>query len=339
MWANESFANMLEWLALYNKNIATQAAERVSIFGLDVYSLYSSIEYVVHKLEKINPAEAQKAQDRYACFDTYTDPQHYGSLASLFPNKSCRQQSINQLIAIQKKDHLFNTELLSAAYKKLYIEQNALVIKNAEHYYTALFENDPAASWNIRDQHMMQTIQAIKTFNKQHAISDKIIIWAHNSHIGNARATQMSEYGEINLGQLAKELFGKKAFSVGFTTFTGTVSAASSWAGNVKCQFIQPALPTSIEYFFHESTVKNFILILKEHEYMFQLLKYQYLQRAIGVIYAPQNERQSHYFCARLSEQFDAVIHYDITQAVVPLDKKTSWQHEPNNSKTFPSGL
>jgi erythromycin esterase-like protein len=338
MWRNEEMVSLIDWLHTHNKS--QPADRRVDMYGLDVYSLHRSIQVVIEELEKIDPGAASLARSRYQCFDTYTNPQEYGYMASLFPNASCRSQAITQLIEIQRKSLDFFKGDPTPLHEKFYLEQNALIIKNAEEYYCSLFGGDQAASWNIRDRHMMATINAIIRFKRETTEHEpKIIIWAHNSHVGDARATQMASHGEVNIGQLAKEAFGPDAISVGFTTYSGSVSAASAWGADVERKYVRPALDESIESFFHESPAKAFTLIPSEHPEIYNFFSTDYLERAIGVIYLPSSERQSHYFYAQLNEQFDAIIHFDHTRAVTPLDKTSQWEQGEDVPETYPFGV
>jgi len=340
MWRNEEVVSFIEWLRRYNEPRMNMQSP-VHIYGLDLYSLHRSIEIIIHTLEKINPEAAHKAKLRYQCFDTYADPQEYGYAASLFPDKSCRDEVIEQLIDLKKKQFaFFKHNTIDPVQEKLYLEQNALVVQNAEKYYTAMFEPNAVTSWNVRDSHMMETVNKIVSFNDSNERNHKIIIWAHNSHVGDVRYTQMFAFGEQNLGQFVKEAFGADALSVGFTTYQGTVSAASAWGGDVERKKVRPALSESIESFFHDSGIKDFLLIPSAHPEMYEFLeRTEYLERAIGVIYLPETERKSHYFYAQLSQQFDAVIHFDQSTAVVPLEKSTRWQKGEDVPETFPFGV
>jgi erythromycin esterase-like protein len=201
-------------------------------------------------------------------------------------------------------------------------EQNARLVKNAERYYRSMFESR-VGSWNLRNQHMVETLEALE---RHLGPSAKIVVWAHNSHLGDARATEMGEHGEMNLGQLVRERYGKDAVLVGFTTYTGTVTAASSWDGAAERKRVRPALDESYEGVFHEIGVPEFFLELRGKERLGGVLKQNRLERAIGVIYLPESERISHYFHARLADQFDAVIRLDKTRAVEPLERTAQWQ-------------
>lgn len=319
MWRNQEMVDFVTWLKQHNSTVTN----RVNIYGLDVYSLHWSMQLVIDYLKHIDPEAAQQAEKRYACFDPHgTDPQAYGYFASKFPHASCAQKIQEQFLEIQQKRY------------GLQPEQNARIVKNAEHYYRSMFEGSRAQSWNIRDEHMMETV----VYLMEQAPEQKIVIWAHNTHLGNARATQMSDAGELNLGQLLKEAYGSQVFSVGFTTYTGSVSAASHWGGPVERKTVRPALAGSYEALFHTVGIPNFMLFTKEHNALHTLLNEPRLERAIGVIYIPQQERASHYFYARLADQFDAVIHYDKTHAVLPLEKNSLWD-AGELPETFPSGL
>lgn len=340
MWRNREFVSFIEWLRIHNQSMF-EANNMVDVFGLDVYSLHRSIEVVIEELRKIDPKMAQEAEQKYACFDAYQDPQEYGYIASLFLNKTCHNQVMEQYIALKNKEiAFFKDENLNPEEEKFYIEQNALVIKNAEEYYRSLFGQAPSVSWNIRDRHMMQTVTAIETFKKETTGKEaKMVIWAHNSHIGDARGTQMASYGEINIGQLAKEQYGPDAVSVGFSTYTGTVSAASAWGADVEKKYVRSALDESIESFFHLSTQDAFYIVLDEDPAIYEFFDTKdYLQRAIGVVYLPQTERQSHYFLAEITRQYDVVIHFDVSHAVEPLDKSTEWEKGEDVPETFPFG-
>ncbi len=193
-----------------------------------------------------------------------------------------------------------------------------------------------ATSWNLRDSHMMETLIQLRKHLQKIRGRAKVVIWAHNSHLGDARATQMSHRGEHNLGQLARQYFGVNCFSIGFSTYTGTVTAASEWEAEAEWKFLRPSLPESYERLFHDLDVPQFSLYLKEVGN--SVLDRAYLQRAIGVIYRPEKERQSHYYYARLRNQFDMLIHIDETTALQPLDISNIWQESKEIPDTYPFG-
>jgi erythromycin esterase-like protein len=202
-------------------------------------------------------------------------------------------------------------------------DQNARLVKNAERYYRSMFESR-IGSWNLRDQHMVETLNAL--VEHLGASSAKIVVWAHNSHVGDARATQMGESGELNVGQLVRQQHGKDALLVGFITYTGTVTAASNWDAPAEQKRMRPALNESYEALFHATCVPNFSMNLRGADWLSGVLNQERLERAIGVIYMPESERVSHYFYASLPNQFDAVIHLDKTRAVEPLERTSQWE-------------
>lgn len=216
-------------------------------------------------------------------------------------------------------------------------EQNALVVRNAEEYYRNMFRRE-ISSWNLRDSHMMESLMRLTIHLGNHRPPAKIIVWAHNSHLGDARATQMGERGELNLGQLVREHFGKESVAIGFSTYDGTVTAASDWDGPAERKNVRPAHPDSYEALFHEIDVPNFFLGLRDDADLATALRKERLERAIGVIYRPETELMSHYFRARLPDQFDAILHYDHTRAVEPLERTTEWE-AGEVEETFPTGL
>ena len=196
-------------------------------------------------------------------------------------------------------------------------------------------------SWNLRDRHMMNTLLAICSHLEALHGRAKIVVWAHNSHIGDARATQMGHRGEFNIGQLAREHFGTEAVLVGFTTHNGTVTAASDWDTPAERKSVRPALSHSCEKLFHETGIPRFWLDFSKHKEAAEMLQHPLLERAIGVIYRPETERESHYFSANVSKQFDAVFHFDETRAVEPLERTPAWEADgvAEVDETYPSGL
>lgn len=329
MWANQSMLEFTHWLHAYNDK--TESSEqRVGFYGLDLYSLYTSIEVVLDYLQKIDPKTAETARERYDCLMPWIDdPALYGRAMITEQHKSCEAEvlkNLQDLLARRLEYSKLNEEQFFDA------EQNAELIANAEHYYRTLYsaENN---SWNQRDQHMFETLQAVLEFK---GFESKAVVWAHNSHIGDARATQMGTRGELNIGQLARQEYGDKVYNIGFGTDHGTVAAASSWGGPMEIKQVQPAHIDSYERIFHKVATNNFLLPLRYplHKDVRKKLLPERLERAIGVIYRPETELQSHYFYACLPSQFDEYIWFDKTRAVEALPK----QREEGSFDTFPFG-
>ncbi|HYV03429.1 MAG TPA: erythromycin esterase family protein, partial [Blastocatellia bacterium] len=218
-----------------------------------------------------------------------------------------------------------------------YAEQNARLVKNAEEYYRTMFRGR-VSSWNLRDQHMAETLRALLVHFEQQGRPSKAVLWAHNSHLGDARATDMGSAGEFNVGQLVRQRYADDAVLIGFSTYSGTVTAASSWGGPAERKIVRPALPESYESLFHDVGARRFLLNLRKPSAAKTALRRERLERAIGVIYLPETERFSHYFHARLSDQFDAVLHFDETRAVEPLERTSEWE-TGEVPETFPSGM
>src|SRR5207253_6406639 len=210
-----------------------------------------------------------------------------------------------------------------AAEELFFAEQNARLVKNAEQYYRSMFRGR-ASSWNLRDRHMVETIEALVA-HLDGGRQPKAIVWAHNSHLGDARATETGERGELNVGQLIRERFGKQAVLIGFSTHHGTVTAASDWGERAERKKVRPALGHSYEELFHEVGSPKFWINLRGSGTATDLLREPRLERAIGVIYRPETERSSHYFHVCLPKQFDALIHIDESQAVEPLERTSVW--------------
>jgi erythromycin esterase-like protein len=336
MWRNADVLDFVGWLRAHNGTLpATQP--RVGFYGLDLYSLSSSIEAVIRYLERIDPEAARRARERYGCFDHFTqNTQSYGYAATAGLIESCEKDVVAQLVELRRRaaDYARRDGRI-AEDEFFYAEQNARLAKNAEEYYRAMFRGR-VTSWNLRDRHMVETLGALIKHLERRAAA-KIVVWAHNSHLGDARATEMGERGELNVGQLVRELFESDARLVGFTTHSGTVTAASDWDAPAERKQVRRALRDSIERLFHDTGTSHFALNLRERPVLTSLTSPR-LERAIGVIYRPETERLSHYFHARLPDQFDAVIHIDHTRAVEPLERSMRW-HEGEPAETYPSGL
>jgi len=335
MWRNRDVLAFLEWLRQHNQ--WHDAGTRVGFYGLDLYSLFRSIEAVIGFLERVDPEAARRARYRYGCFEDFgEDTQAYGYAAEFGLARSCEDQAVQQLLELQRRAGALSRDGAIPDDEFFQAEQNARLVKNAEEYYRTMFRGR-ISSWNLRDSHMAETLEALITHLDRRYGRSKVVVWEHNSHIGDARATAMGEEGEWNVGQLSRELFGSEAVLVGFSTYHGTVTAASDWDGPAERKRVRPALPGSWEALFHGLEIPAFLLPLRGQSRS-EALDPTRLERAIGVIYRPETERMSHYFEARLPEQFDAVIHFDQTHAVEPLDRTSGWDTgEP--PETYPSGL
>src|SRR6266581_2880993 len=324
MWRNTVVVEFVEWLRNFNSGFDPKRA-RGGFYGMDLYSLHASIDAVLSYLEKVDPAAAKRARARYSCFDHFSrEPQEYGYAATVGAGESCENAVVEQLTEIQRKAAEFLSRDGAVAAEELFFaEQNARLVKNAEQYYRSMFRGR-ASSWNLRDRHMVETIEALVA-HLDGSRHPKAIIWAHNSHLGDARATAMSQHGELNVGQLIRERFGKEAVLIGFSTYHGSVTAASDWGGPAERKNVRPALRRSYEQLFHEIGLARFWINFRERGDNIDILRTSRLERAIGVIYRPETERFSHYFQARLPEQFDAIIHIDETRAVEPLERTSIW--------------
>ncbi len=335
MWRNVVVLEFIEWLRDYNDGLPA-GTDQVGFYGMDLYALHASIRAVLTYLDKTDRDAARRARDRYSCFDRYgEDPHNYG-YAGAFGPESCEDAVVQQLMELQQRSSRLSSDDVAGRDELLFAEQNARLVKNAEEYYRTMFRGG-TQSWNLRDQHMAGTIEALRDHRSEPGRPAKIVVWAHNSHLGDARATQMGHRGELNVGQLLRERFPGKTSLVGYTTSHGTVAAASDWGDPVELKRVRPALPDSYEHLFHEAGVARFLLPLREDAVRRALMKPR-LERAIGVIYRPETERQSHYFHASLASQFDAVVHVDHTTALRPLEITSEWT-SPDVPETFPTGV
>jgi len=303
----------------------------VAFHGLDLYSLHSSIRAVLDYLDQVDPRTARVARLRYGCLTPWqTDPATYGHAALTGEYRSCEDDVVAVLVDLQRKQQAYaehdGERFLDAA-------QNARLVANAEQYYRIMYYGS-RASWNLRDRHMFDTLQELL---RHHGPDSRGLVWAHNSHVGNAGATEMSDRGEFNLGQLCRQRFRDAAYAIGFGTHDGTVAAASDWDGPMQVKSVRPSLEQSYERLFHASGEPQLLLPLRKpvSQQLRTALQVPRLQRAIGVIYRPETELQSHYFEAVLPEQFDEYVWFDRTHAVTPLDT-TELHGTPD---TYPFGV
>jgi erythromycin esterase-like protein len=325
MWRNTDVVEFVEWLREWNES-RPDGEPKAGFYGLDLYSLHASMEAVVEYLERVDPEAAERARARYSCFDHFgTDPQVYAYEAGIGGAEPCEQEVVEQLLELMSRR---GGGLDAGA--EFYAEQNARLVVNAEEYYRAAFRGGPE-SWNLRDVHMAETLESLAEHLKRTQGPTKAAVWAHNSHVGDARATQLGDKGELTIGQLVRERHPNDALLVGFSTYTGTVTAASRWGGIAERKRVRPALAGSWEDVFHRTGRSEFAVDTAGQPG-------RRLERAIGVIYLPQTERVSHYFEAELARQFDVLIHLDETRAVEPLERSSDWERG-ELPETYPWGV
>ncbi len=334
MWRNTDVSRFVDWLRSHND--AVPAGSEVGFYGLDLYSMFTSIGEVLRYLEQVDPHAAAQARSRYACFDHYyEDSQHYGYTANIDLSASCEQGVIEQLNQLQQRalDYMQRDGAEDAFF---YAQQNARLVRNAEEYYRTMFRGR-IASWNLRDSHMAETLDALAGHLARDGAPAKIVVWEHNAHIGDARATEAGELGEWNVGELARKAYDGQTRLIGFSTYDGWVTAASEWDAPAEHKQVRPGMPGSYEALLHDVGIPRFVLPMRDDGPAREVLEQRRLERAIGVIYLPHTERQSHYFSARMARQFDAVVHIDGTTAVRPLDKGGRHGDEP--PETYPTGI
>jgi protein-L-isoaspartate(D-aspartate) O-methyltransferase len=329
MWRNEEFLEFVEWLRLHN--LERPHDERVRFAGLDLYSLYTSISEVLRYLDGHDPAAARAARERYGCLTPWqSDPAAYGRATLKGEYRTCEPEVTRMLEDLLRKRMDAMSQDDEGFFDAI---QNARLISHAELYYRIMYYGSHE-SWNLRDRHMFSTLERLLRFRGPRS---KAVIWEHNSHVGDARATAMSARGEINIGELCRRRFGDEVYSVGFGTDHGTVAAASVWDGPMEVKTIVPSHPDSYEAVFHGVQTPGLLLGLREAidtDLVRQLMEAR-LERAIGVIYRPETELASHYFQAVLPRQFDEYIWIDETHAVKPIDAKRL----EGVADTYPFGL
>ena len=330
MWRNMDVLAFVEWL--HNHNQRTDDA--VGFFGLDLYSLYASTQQVLRYLDEHDPKAAARARYRYSCFDQFgEDSQAYGYAAGFGLAESCERAVVGQLMEMNRLT-IAEPSDGSRLDRSFSANENAHVVRDAERYYRTMF-GGRVSSWNLRDRHMAETLDRVLG---RLGSESKIVVWAHNSHLGDARATEMGRQGELNLGQLVREQYQGTVFSLGFTTYSGEVTAASDWDEPAQRKIVRRGLPNSFESLFHETGLGDFLLPLRDGPIRAALSE-SLLERAIGVIYRPETERASHYFHAKLPEQFDAVVHIDRSRALIPLDQSVRWHQNEEVPETYPSAV
>ena len=323
MWRNVEMLEFVEWLKTHNSRRPPDA--KVEFRGLDIYSLQASIAAVLDYLDLVDPAAAEIARYRYGCLTPWqSDPARYGHRA-LMGGETCEKEVRDQLLALLDRRLADGEPFFDAT-------QNARVVRAAEEYYRIMYLGS-RESWNLRDRHMFDTLQTLI-----HRRADsKAIVWAHNSHIGNAAATSMGWEGEFNIGELCRAAYGSEMVAIGFGTDTGTVAAASDWDSPMEVKTVRAARPDSFEHLFRQSGHARSLTEWRgdKHARLRELLGEPRLERAIGVVYRPDTELLSHYFRAVLSEQFDALVWFETSRAVTPLTR----EHAEGMPETWPFGL
>jgi len=325
MWANWEVTAFCEWLHRYN--VEHQAS--VGFYGLDVYSLWESMEHIIHYLEEHDPEAIPLAKAAYRCFEPYGESEQAYAYSTRMVGENCREEVVNLLRELRKRvrsyDH--DRELSFST------EQNALVMVDAERYYRTMIQSD-ASSWNIRDEHMTDTLERLMHL---HGLGSKAIVWAHNTHIGDARATDMARHGMVNIGQLVRQRHGEdETMLVGFSTHHGQVIAGREWGAPMERMNVPPASRTSWDATLHESDPLDTLYLLRDLPHTAETAR-QYSQRAIGVVYDPAYEQFGNYVPTVLPARYDALMHIESTGALHPLH----WPHpeEAGTPDTYPWGV
>lgn len=360
MWRNEVMLEFIEWLKDYNDKL-TDHSQKVGFYGLDLYSMFESAHEVVDYLTTQDQTLAKEAKNRYACFERYGSTQKYGYATSWGLSKTCEDCVTKQLIEMVKRYDVIVKKGASRSIidkidleDEFYAKMNATVVKDAEEYYRKMFSED---TWNLRDTHManclieilkhrdrllqLQQQQRIVTTSSQ----SKAVVWAHNSHLGDASYTDSWKRGETNLGKLIRDKFSLEGtFNIGLTTYNGTVTASSDWDCDYETKKVNPSLESSHEILLHDSQIGNFYLLFRSNNQDIQLDKElikefqnSKQERFIGVIYRPDTEKQSHYYGCKMANQFDAVLHIDRTRGIRPMDRLVELKRD--EQETFPTGL
>lgn len=332
MWRNEDVRLFADWLR--HRNASLTEAERVAMHGLDIYSLGESIGAVVAYLDAHDSAAADEARHRYGCLTPWQDePQHYGRAVTQGLLAPCENRVVAQLgDLLGRRMALIGDGGAGDGEAYFGAEQNARIIRAAERYYRAMYQG-AAESWNLRDRHMFDTLQALLAQRKE----ARAVVWAHNSHVGNAAATAMGWRGEFNIGELVRKAYGDRCVLIGFGTDRGTVAAASDWGASMAVMQVRPARDDSWEGVFRGTGIARGMLDWRRHPdpALRSALAQPLLERAIGVVYRPQSELASHYFEAVLADQFDAYVWFEETRAVTPIGP----EHPDGAPETWPFGL
>ena len=328
MWANWEIVALANWLQKHNAGLA--ADKRVGFYGLDVYSLWESMESIMQYLKKTDPLALKVAEEAYRCFEPYRENEGTSyARASQFVPELCQNEVVNLLKEIQQKLPTYNSD-----YENVFsAEQNALIAVNAEKYYRAMIAGGPQ-SWNVRDRHMADTMERLLQF---HGENSKVIVWEHNTHIGDARATDMVDEGMFNIGELARiEHHDKGVMLVGFGSYEGTVMAGRKWGALMQPMKLPEAKQGSWEYLLHKTGKENKLLMMDDFGSNDTLMENHIGHRAVGVVYNPELEQYGNYVPTILPLRYDAFIYLDETNALHPLHIEPDWQQIP---ATFPFGV
>lgn len=324
MWANWEISAFAEWLKKHNQSLSRES--KTGFYGLDVYSLWESMQAIMQYLEKTDPNSLQTAREAFQCFEPFNnDEQKYASFVS-FVSETCEPEVLDLLATIRTRmiqydgdyEQVFNTE------------QNALITVNAEKYYRSMVQGGPH-SWNVRDGHMQETLERLLKF---HGPQSKAIIWAHNTHIGDARATDMARHGMYNIGELTRKKFPDTVL-VGFGTYKGSVIAGRYWGDEMRKMSVPEGIPNSWEHLLHHSNAGDCLLIMNQLEKE-DFMKKSIGHRAIGVVYNPNQEHLNNYVPSILPLRYDAFLFIDESTALHPLHIKPDGHQMP---ETYPFGM
>jgi erythromycin esterase-like protein len=330
MWRNTDVDAFVRWLRSHNAPLPP--SRQTGFYGLDLYNLSASIRAVLSYLDKTDPEAAKIARERYGCLTPWqNEPQTYGRMAISSGFAKCEPGVVRMLNDLLKKEMEYRARDSEGFLDAV---ESARLVRDAEAYYRAMYFGS-AESWNLRDRHMFETLEHLLDFKGAGA---KAVVWAHNSHIGDASFTEMGRVREeINIGQLCREKFGDAAALIGFGTHTGTVAAAADWDGPMEVKRVVPSRPDSYERIAHDAALPRFLIDLREgkNDDVRRALLDARLERFIGVIYRPETERLSHYSSAQLPRQFDAYVWFDWTRAVTPLPAAP----QSGEEETYPFGL
>ncbi len=313
MWRNAEFRDFVDRLRTWN--LSQPVERRVGVYGMDVYDVFDAADAVVAYLRRVDPAAAERARREYRCFAPYNRSTHAYGEASRRETRSCEEEAAAVLAEVRRIPCPTSTAGSEEHFAAI---RGAASVAGGEAYFRTVYAGSMA--WNVRDQRMAANVEEIaEHVGRQADRPGKVVVWGHNTHAGDARATSAANRGELNIGQLMRQRHGDAAFLVGFFSYAGTVMAAPEWDMPGRVYQMRRALPGSYSDVFHRSGVPAFSMILRGNKELVRQFGEPRLERAIGVIYLPETERLSHYFDARLSDQFDAILFFDQSKAVTPL--------------------